>query len=119
MQRLEFAVEYSYDRESGVFVATLPELGYVSSFGKTFAEAERNVTEAALAYLEALLEGGLPLPQSQPASGTVLVVDLAARLRACTPSSPERPCANSNVRTSPNTINGVAILSSSIRTVAW
>ena len=56
MHRLEFPVEYTYDSESGVFVATLPELGYVSSFGKTFAEAERNVTEAALAYLEALSE---------------------------------------------------------------
>ena len=47
MSRLEFEVEYSFDTESGVFVATLPKLGYVSSFGKTFAEAERNVTEAA------------------------------------------------------------------------
>lgn len=78
MKRLEFRVEYSFDVESGVIIATVPELNYVSSFGKDFAEAESNVMEAALAYLEALQKDGLPLPEVKPSTGTVLVVDLAA-----------------------------------------
>lgn len=78
MKRLEFRIEYSFDVESGVVIATMPELNHVSSFGKDFAEAESNVMEAVLAYLEALQQDGLPLPEPTPATGTVLVVDLVA-----------------------------------------
>ena len=35
-------------------VATIPELNHISSFGDSFAEAEANVREAALGYLEVL-----------------------------------------------------------------
>ncbi len=77
MNRLEFAVEYSFDAETGSVVAIVPHLNYVSSFGRDFAEAEHNVIEAVLAYLEALKKDGLPLPQSHPVTtGTVLVIEL-------------------------------------------
>lgn len=78
MNRLEFRVEYSFDVESGAVIATVPDLNYVSSFGKDFAEAEKNVTEAVQVYLEALLEDGLPIPEPMPTAGTVLVVELVA-----------------------------------------
>jgi len=78
MSRLEFEVEYSVDGASGQFVATLPGLGYISSFGATFEEAEANIMEAALAYLEALQKEGMPLPQPEQSTGTVLVLELAA-----------------------------------------
>lgn len=78
MKRLEFPIEYSFDAESNVVIATVPELNWVSSFGKDFAEAESNVMEAVLAYLEALQIDGLPLPEPRKTTGTLLVVDLAA-----------------------------------------
>lgn len=54
MNRLEFPVEYSFDVETNSVIATVPDLNYISSFGKDFTEAENNITEAVLAYLEAL-----------------------------------------------------------------
>ncbi|MEA5534907.1 type II toxin-antitoxin system HicB family antitoxin [Crocosphaera sp. XPORK-15E] len=62
MKRLEFPVEYSFDVETNSVVATVPDLNYISSFGKDFAEAEQNVSEAILTYLEALKMDGLPIP---------------------------------------------------------
>ncbi len=64
MERLEFRVEYSVDRDSEMVIATVPDLNYVSSFGKDFVEAEKNVTEAVLLYIESLQDDGLPIPRS-------------------------------------------------------
>ena len=44
-------------------IATIPELNHVSSFGETFAEAEANVREAALGYLEVLVKKHKTLPK--------------------------------------------------------
>ncbi|MDJ0601517.1 MAG: type II toxin-antitoxin system HicB family antitoxin [Crocosphaera sp.] len=77
MNRFEFSIEYSFDSETNSVIATVPDLNYISSFGKDFAEAEKNVTEAVLAYLEALKIDGLPLPISaKKSTGTMLVVEL-------------------------------------------
>ena len=53
-KEFQYKVEYSVDKKSGLVEAVIPELNYVASFGETFAEAEANVKEAALGYLEAL-----------------------------------------------------------------
>ncbi len=60
----EFAyrIEYELDRETGQVTATIPELNHVSSFGETFAEAEANVREAALGYLEVLIKKQRSIP---------------------------------------------------------
>ncbi len=50
MNRLEFPVEYSFDVDSNMVIATIAQLNYTSSF-KDFTEAEINITEAVLAYL--------------------------------------------------------------------
>lgn len=77
MDRFEFPIEYSFDVETNSVIATVPELNYISSFGKDFAEAEKNVTEAVLAYLEALKIDGQPLPICpKKSTGTMLVVEL-------------------------------------------
>jgi predicted RNase H-like HicB family nuclease len=79
MNRFDFPIEYSFDSETNSVIATVPDLNYISSFGKNFTEAEQNVTEAILAYLEALKMDGLPLPIcSQKSTGTMLVVELVA-----------------------------------------
>lgn len=53
-QEFSYKVEYEVDKKSGQVTATVPELNHCSSFGETFAEAEANVHEAALGYLEVL-----------------------------------------------------------------
>lgn len=52
MKEFAYRIEYEVDKETGQVVATIPELNHVSSFGDSFAEAEANVREAALGYLE-------------------------------------------------------------------
>jgi len=53
-KQYEYKIEYEIDAKTKQVVATIPELNHISSFGKTFAEAEANVKEAALCYAEAL-----------------------------------------------------------------
>ncbi len=73
MNRLEFPVEYSFDIDSNSVIATVPDLNYVSSFGKDFAEAEQNIIEAVLAYLEALKKDNSPCPETpRKSSGTMI-----------------------------------------------
>lgn len=73
MNRLEFPVEYSFDRETHSVIATVSDLNHISSFGQDFTEAEHNITEAVLAYLETLKIDNLPLPNlPQKATGTLL-----------------------------------------------
>jgi len=68
-----FRIEYEVDEKTGRVTATIPELNHISSFGDTFAEAEANVKEAALCYLETLIKEGKPLPkQSFRTEGTYI-----------------------------------------------
>lgn len=76
-----FRIEYEVDKKSGKVVATIPELNHVSSFGDTFAEAEANVKEAALCYLETLQLEGKPIPKSAfHTEGTYIKLFSAKRL---------------------------------------
>ena len=54
LSEFEFKIEYAADKETAQITATIPELNHISSFGETFAEAESNVRQAALGYLEVL-----------------------------------------------------------------
>ena len=63
VKQCEYKIEYEVDQKSSQVVATIPELNHVSSFGKTFAEAEANVKEAALCYLEALIKDKVAVPK--------------------------------------------------------
>lgn len=49
-------------REDDEYVAVVPDLGYTSSFGVTFADAVHNIMEAAELYCEDLAQ----LPKSSP-----------------------------------------------------
>ncbi len=63
-KEFEYKIEYEVDKEAGEVIATIPELNHVSSFGSSFAEAEANVREAALGYLEMIRKENkeIPLP---------------------------------------------------------
>ena len=58
----EYKIEYELDKKSGKVVATIPELNSVSSYGDTFAEAEANVHEAVVGYIEVLQRRGKKVP---------------------------------------------------------
>lgn len=60
---LQYKIEYEADNETGQVVATIPELNHISSFGDSFAEAEANVREAALGYLELLVKENKEIPK--------------------------------------------------------
>lgn len=62
-EAFEYKIEYEVDKEIDQVVATIPELNHVSSFGDTFAEAEANVKEAALGYLEVLIKENQEIPK--------------------------------------------------------
>ncbi len=53
-KEFEYKVEYETDKETGQISATIPELNYLSDYGDTFAEAEANIKEAVIGYLEVL-----------------------------------------------------------------
>ena len=62
-KEFEYKIEYEADKEAGEVTATIPELNHVSSFGNSFAEAEANVREAALGYLELLRMENKEIPE--------------------------------------------------------
>ena len=62
-KEFEYKIEYEADKETGEVMATIPELNHTSSFGNSFAEAEANVREAALGYLEVLQKENKEIPK--------------------------------------------------------
>ena len=62
-KQYEYKIEYEFDAKTKQVIATIPELNHTSSFGKTFAEAEANVKEAALCYMEALAKERRTIPK--------------------------------------------------------
>jgi len=62
-REFEYKIEYDVDKETGQVTATIPELNHVSSFGDTFAEAEANVKEAAVGYLEVIIKEKKEIPK--------------------------------------------------------
>jgi predicted RNase H-like HicB family nuclease len=58
---MKYTVIIEQGNESG-YVAYAPALKGCVSQGQTKAEAMRNIKEAMEAYIEALLEDGLPIP---------------------------------------------------------
>jgi len=73
---MKYTVIIRAGNESG-YVATVPALPGCVSQGQTKRQALRNAKEAVEAYLEALMEDGLPIPV-QTASEMV-EVEVAAR----------------------------------------
>lgn len=63
-REFEYKIEYEVDKETSEVTATIPELNHVSSFGGSFPEAEANVREAALGYLEVLRRENIVVRQA-------------------------------------------------------
>lgn len=64
---MKYTVILQKGRESG-YVAYAPALKGCVSQGETKQEAVKNVKEAVEAYVEALLEDGLPAPEGNSAT---------------------------------------------------
>ena len=62
-KEFSYKIEYEVDKKTEQVIATIPELNHVSSFGDSFAEAEANVKEAALGYLEVLVKDNKEIPK--------------------------------------------------------
>jgi predicted RNase H-like HicB family nuclease len=73
---MKYTVIIEKGRESG-FVAYAPALKGCVSQGRTKAEARKNLKEAMEAYLEALIEDGIPLPTE--AGRDTIELEVAAR----------------------------------------
>ncbi len=58
---MKYTVIIEKGRESG-YVAYAPALKGCVSQGRTKAETQKNIKEAMEAYVEALIEDGIPLP---------------------------------------------------------
>ena len=76
----EVKVKYGYDQKTKSYTAEIPELNYVSSFGDTFEECEKNIKEAVLAYLESNLIEKLVSVNQNDAEGTFIRLDLPNEL---------------------------------------
>jgi predicted RNase H-like HicB family nuclease len=74
----EYKIEYNFDPETRFIAAVVPALNYISSFGATFAEAEKHITEAIEAYLEALIKENAIIPKETfLTSGTFVKISMA------------------------------------------
>ncbi len=73
---MKYTIILEKGRESG-YVAIAPALRGCVSQGKTKAEALKNIKEAIEAYVESLLEDGLPVPTE--AGTDVVQLEVAAR----------------------------------------
>lgn len=62
-REFQYKIEYDLDKETSQVTAAIPELNHISSFGDSFAEAEANVREAALGYLEVLMKENKEIPK--------------------------------------------------------
>lgn len=75
VKEFAYKIEYEVDKDTQKVVATIPELNHLSSFGDSFAEAEANVREAALGYLEVLIKEKRKIPSpSFHTDGTYLKI---------------------------------------------
>lgn len=57
-----YNVVLEWDPEETVWVAYVPALDFLSTYGETKEEAIENTREAILGYLEAAAKEGLPVP---------------------------------------------------------
>jgi antitoxin HicB len=59
----EYGYTVIFEKEGDVFVATVPTLNYLSTFGETLGEARAMAAEAIALYLESLSADGEELPE--------------------------------------------------------
>lgn len=73
---MKYTVIIEQGRESG-YVAYVPALRGCISQGKTRADVLKNIREAMEAYVEALIEDGIPVPREQ--GREMVELEVAAR----------------------------------------
>ncbi len=65
-QEYTFKVEVEIDEDTGQIILTIPQLDNISSFGNTFTEAEANIIEASVDYIQILHKERTPIPEASP-----------------------------------------------------
>lgn len=66
----QYTVQYEPD-EDGIIIATVPSLPGCHSFGNTQEEAEKNIEEAILCYIEAMKDLGKEIPKEDGFSNMI------------------------------------------------
>lgn len=73
-QTLTYSVKVETDQttesESSIFLLSIPELPGCMAQGATIAEANQNLAEVKIEYIQSLLEDGLPVPSGKPITRT-------------------------------------------------
>jgi predicted RNase H-like HicB family nuclease len=59
-----YLVEIVWSDEDEGFIATVPDLPGCSAWGRTLADAAREVEDAQAAWIQACMASGEPVPQS-------------------------------------------------------
>jgi antitoxin HicB len=64
----EYGYTVIFEKEGDVYVATVPTLNYLSTFGETLEQARAMAAEAISLYLESLEADGEELPEPDTSS---------------------------------------------------
>ena len=74
----KLAVEIEWDAEERVWIAQVPVLNNLSTYGDTYQDAADKCREAILGYFEASGKESLPLPLS-PGESEILLASLVTK----------------------------------------
>ncbi len=72
VQSARLAIEIEWDPEDHVWIAQVPALNHLSTYGETYQEAVDRCREAILGFFEASRKEGLPLPLADVEAETLL-----------------------------------------------
>ena len=81
VQSARLAIEIEWDPEDHVWIAQVPTLNNLSTYGETYQEAVDKCREAILGFFEASEKEGLPLPLDQ-VEAAILLASLTDHPRA-------------------------------------
>ena len=72
VQSARLAIEIEWDVEEEVWIAQVPALNNLSTYGNTYQEAVDKCREAILGFFEASKKEGLPLPLTDAEAASLL-----------------------------------------------
>ena len=81
VQSARLSIEIEWDPQDHVWIAQVPTLNDLSTYGETYQEAVDKCREAILGFFEASEKDGLPLPLD-PVEAQILLASLSDHPRA-------------------------------------
>ena len=67
---VKIETDQTTESDSSIFLVSIPELPGCMAQGATIAEANQNLAEVKIEYIQSLLEDGLPVPSGKPITRT-------------------------------------------------